>query len=117
MIFKAIEIAGILNGKVEGDENVSVHKLAKIEQGEPGSISFLANPKYTQFLYSSNASIVIVDDDFIAEQPVKPTLIRVKNAYIAFAELLDYYNKNKLDKKGISKNAAIANSAKIGNNV
>ncbi len=117
MIFKAIEIAGILNGKVEGDGNVSVHKLAKIEQGEPGSISFLANPKYTHYLYSSDASIVIVDDDFIADQPVKPTLIRVKNAYIAFAELLDFYNKNKLDKKGISKNAAIADSAVIGKDV
>jgi len=117
MIFKAIEIAKILNGKVEGDENVSVNKLAKIEQGEPGSISFLANPKYTQYLYSSKASIVIVDDDFQAEQPFKPTLIRVKNAYIAFAELLDFYNKNKLDKKGISKNAGIADSAKIGKDV
>ncbi|MCF8364210.1 MAG: UDP-3-O-(3-hydroxymyristoyl)glucosamine N-acyltransferase [Bacteroidales bacterium] len=117
MIFKAKEIAKILNGSIEGDENVSVHKLAKIEEGLPGSISFLANPKYTQFVYQSAASIVIVGDDFKADFPVKPTLIRVSDPYSAFASLLEVYNKIKLDKKGISKNASIAETAKIGKDV
>lgn len=117
MIFKAKEIAELLDGSVEGDENATVHKLSKIEEGEPGSLSFLANPKYTQFIYTSQASIVIVDEDFKAEQPVQATLVRVKNAYSAFAQLLEVYNKIKLDKKGISKNASIAESAKIGKDV
>lgn len=117
MVFKAQEIAKILEGEVEGDANVSAHKLAKIEEGVPGSISFLANPKYTHFIYESNASIVIVGEDFQAEHSVKPTLIRVKDAYSAFAQLLEFYNKIKLDKKGISKNACIADSAKIGKDV
>ncbi len=117
MIFKAKEIAELLRGKVEGDANAEVSKLSKIEEGEPGSLSFLANPKYTQFIYSSKASVVIVSDDFNAEAEVKPTLIRVKDAYGAFAQLLEVYNKIKLDKKGISDQATIAGSAKIGKDV
>lgn len=117
MIFKAKDIAGLLHGKVEGDENAEVSKLSKIEEGEPGSLSFLANPKYTQYIYDSGASIVIVGDDFKADQEVKPTLIRVKDAYGAFAKLLEVYNKIRLDKKGISGQAFIAASAKIGKDV
>lgn len=117
MIFKAKEIAELLDGSIEGDENATVHKLSKIEEGEPGSLSFLANPKYTHYIYTSHASIVIVDEDFKAEQPVQATLVRVKNAYSAFAQLLEVYNKIKLDKKGISKSASIAESAKIGKDV
>lgn len=117
MIFKAKEIAELLEGKVEGDANVEVNKLSKIEEGEPGSLSFLANPKYTQFIYSSEASVVIVSDDFKAEQEVKPTLVRVKDAYGAFAKLLEVYNKIMLDKKGVSNQASIAVSAKIGKDV
>lgn len=117
MIFKAKEIAELLKGKVEGDENAEVFKLAKIEEGEPGALSFLANPKYTQYIYQSEASVVIVSEDFTAEQEIKPTLIRVKDAYGAFAGLLEVYNKIKLDKKGVSKQASIADSAKIGKDV
>lgn len=117
MIFKAKDLAGLLHGKVEGDENSEVSRLSKIEEGEPGSISFLANPKYTNYIYESNASIVIVGDDFEAEREVKPTLVRVKDAYGAFAKLLEVYNKVKLDKKGISGQASIAESAKIGKDV
>lgn len=117
MKFTAKEIAKILDGKIEGNPDASVHKLSKIEEGEPGSVSFLANPKYTRFIYSSNASIVIVDEDFKAEEEIRPTLIRVKNAYTAFAKLLEVYNKIKLDKKGISQQASIAESAKIGEDV
>ncbi len=117
MKFTAKEIAKILEGKIEGNPDASVHKLSKIEEGEPGSVSFLANPKYTRFIYTSNASIVIVDEDFKAEEEIRPTLIRVKNAYTAFARLLEVYNKIKLDKKGISQQASIAESAKIGEDV
>jgi UDP-3-O-[3-hydroxymyristoyl] glucosamine N-acyltransferase len=117
MIFRAKEIANLLNGKVDGDENAEVHKLAKIEEGEPGALSFLANPKYTQFIYKSEASVVIVSDEFVAEQEVKPTLVRVKDAYGAFATLLEVYNKIKLDKKGVSDQASVAKSARIGEDV
>jgi UDP-3-O-[3-hydroxymyristoyl] glucosamine N-acyltransferase len=117
MIFKAKELANTLQGKVEGDENATVHKLSKIEDGEPGSLSFLANPKYTSFIYNTKASIVIVGDDFVAEHPVETTLIRVKDAYGAFAQLLEIYNQIKLNKKGISQNASVAGTAKIGRDV
>ncbi len=117
MIFKASEIANLLNGSVEGDENVTVHKLSKIEEGEPGSLSFLANPKYNSYLYSTEASLVIVNEDLVLEKAVRPTLIRVEDAYSAFAKLLDVYNKLRSDKKGISPLASIAKSAKIGKDV
>jgi UDP-3-O-[3-hydroxymyristoyl] glucosamine N-acyltransferase len=117
MIFNAAEIANLLNGTIEGDENVTVHKLSKIEDGEPGSLSFLSNPKYNAFLYSTNASIVIVNKDLVIEKAVHSTLIRVDDAYSAFAGLLDVYNKMKFDKKGISPLASVAKSAKIGKDV
>lgn len=117
MIFKAAEIANLLNGTVEGDENVTVHKLSKIEEGEPGSLSFLANPKYNAFLYSTNASLVIVNKDLVLEKAIESTLIRVDDPYSAFAKLLDMYNKLRSDKKGISPLASIAKSAKIGKDV
>ena len=117
MIFKACDIAKMLKGTIEGDENVSVHKLSKIEEGEPGSLSFLANPKYNNFLYSTNASLVIVNNDLVLEKEVSATLVRVENAYNAFATLLDFYNQHKLDKKGISPLSSIAKSAQIGEDV
>jgi UDP-3-O-[3-hydroxymyristoyl] glucosamine N-acyltransferase len=117
MNFKAKDIAEMLDGVVEGDETVSVNTLSKIEEGFPGSISFLANPKYTHYIYNTSASIVIVEKDFQSDHPVSTTLIRVDNAYIAFARLLDFYNQVKLDKKGISSLAFIAESATIGKDV
>ncbi len=117
MKFKASEIADLLNGSVEGDENVTVYKLSKIEEGEPGSLSFLANPKYNSYLNSTEASVVIVNEDLVIEKAVKPILIRVKDAYSAFAKLLNVYNKLRSDKKGISPLASIAKSAKIGKDV
>jgi UDP-3-O-[3-hydroxymyristoyl] glucosamine N-acyltransferase len=117
MKFTAKDIADLLQGQVEGDESIAVDKLSKIEEGVDGSLSFLANKKYKGFIYKSEASIVIVDEDFVAEKPVKPTLIRVKNAYNAFATLLDYYNKIKQKKAGISPKASIAESASIGKDV
>jgi len=117
MNFRAKEIAELLGGIIEGDETVSVNTISKIEEGEPGSVSFLANPKYTQFIYSTKASIVIVDKDFHPESPVTTTLIKVENAYTAFAQLLDFYNKAKMDKRGVSPRAFVAETAKIGKDV
>jgi UDP-3-O-[3-hydroxymyristoyl] glucosamine N-acyltransferase len=117
MIFKAKEIAQLINGAVEGDENVTVSKLSKIEEGTSGSLSFLGNAKYTPHIYKSKAAIVIVGKDFMAEKPLQPTLIRVEDPYTAFAKLLEFYNKIKLDKKGVSEQAVISPSAKLGKDV
>ena len=83
-------LAQLLKGTVEGDENARATKFAKIEHGKPGSLSFFANPKYEQYVYTSQASILIVNKDFEAKEAVKPTLVRVENAYSAIAELLKY---------------------------
>ncbi len=117
MEFSAKQIAGILNGQIEGDENATISKLAKIEEGVPGSISFLANPLYTHFLYTTRASLVIIAKDYVLTGPVTTTLIRVDNPGNAFAKLLEMYNQVKLNKSGVSKQAYIADSAKMGSNI
>jgi UDP-3-O-[3-hydroxymyristoyl] glucosamine N-acyltransferase len=117
MKFTAIQIAGMLNGTVEGNPDTSITKLSKIEEGEPGSLSFLSNPAYTQFIYTTKASIVIVNSTFTAERPVGATLIRVESADFAFAKLLEVYNQIKNDKRGISTLSSIATSAKLGENI
>jgi UDP-3-O-[3-hydroxymyristoyl] glucosamine N-acyltransferase len=117
MKFSAKQIADLLNGQIEGNATVEISKLAKIEEGVEGSISFLANPKYTQYLYSTKASLVIVNKDLVLTAPVSATLVRVDSAEKAFATLLEMYNQIKLNKSGISKMAAIAESASVGNNV
>ena len=89
MQFTAQEIGFMLNGTVEGDPKIAVDKLAKIEEAQAGSLSFLANPKYEQYLYTTNASVVIVNHDLALAAPVKATLIRVENAYSAFSVLLE----------------------------
>ena len=114
MEFTAKQIAGILNGEIEGNADVIITKLAKIEEGEPGAISFLANPLYTQYIYTTKASLVIVNKDFTPTAPVNTTLVRVENAQVAFGKLLEMYNQVKLNKKGISKQAFISDSAKVG---
>ncbi|HLO91679.1 MAG TPA: UDP-3-O-(3-hydroxymyristoyl)glucosamine N-acyltransferase [Lentimicrobium sp.] len=114
MKFTAQQIASMINGLVEGDPTVEVNKLAKIEQGQPGSITFLGNPKYTHFIYETQASIVIVSKEFVPEQQLSSTLIKVDNPYEAFARMLEAYNQLIQDKKGISDRAFIAESAKIG---
>lgn len=118
MEFSASQIAELLNGTVEGDSEAKVNKLSKIEEGELNSLSFLANPAYQEYLYSTDASIVIVNKDFELEKPVKDscTLIRVDNAYECFAKLLDTYNQIKNNKTGIDERAVISSSAKIGEN-
>src|ERR1035437_9758543 len=116
MQFSAQQIADLLKGQIEGDSSVVVSKLSKIEEGVPGSISFLANPAYTHYIYDTKASLVIVNKDFTPTAPIAATLIRVDNAGTAFTRLLEMYNQVKLNKSGISKLAAISESAKIGNN-
>lgn len=114
MQFTAQDISFLLNGTVEGDPSVTVNQLAKIEEGAAGSLSFLANPKYEQYLYTTNASVVIVNNDLQLTGPVTATLIRVENAYSAFSVLLEKYNTFKLNKKGIEQPCFIHPSAQIG---
>ncbi len=114
MKFTAKQISEMLNGTVDGDENAIVSKLSRIEEGETEGITFLANPKYTQYIYTTNASVVVVSKDFVPEKPLKPTLIKVENPYLSFAVLLEAYNQIKLNKKGISPHSFIHKSAVVG---
>lgn len=114
MKFTAQQIAGMLNGVIEGDPETMVNKVSKIEEGVPGSISFLSNPLYTPYIYNTQASVVIVNKSFVADHPIAATLIRVDNAQVAFGQMLERYNQIKNDRKGISKQCFIAESAEIG---
>jgi UDP-3-O-[3-hydroxymyristoyl] glucosamine N-acyltransferase len=114
MKFTATQIADILEGDIVGDPNTEVSKLSKIEEGSEGSLTFLANPKYTQYIYSTGASITIVNKDFIAEDDLKTTLIKVEDAYESFSKILEYYDKVKRNKVGIEQPAFISESAKYG---
>ena len=117
MEFSAKQIAEFIQGTVVGDENATVHTFAKIEEGIPGSISFLSNPKYLHYIYDTKASIVLVNKDFTPEQEVKTTLIKVDNAYESLAKLLTLYEMSKPKKTGIDSLAYIAPTAKIGKEV
>lgn len=118
MEFTAQALASILEGKVEGNPEIVVNKLSKIEEGEPGSVSFLANEAYTEFIYSTKASVVIVNNTFIAEKniPQETSLIRVNDARMAFAKLLEAYQKLTAPKPTIDVSAVISSTAKIGKN-
>ena len=117
MKFTAAQIAVILEGEVEGNSEIEVSKLSKIEDGGPESLSFLANPKYTQFIYTTKASIVIVNKIFKAEKEIHSTLIRVEDAYKSFSKLLEYYNQVKMNKTGIESPVFISKSAIYGENI
>lgn len=120
MQFTAKQIGEFLNGTIEGDENAQVSTLSKIEDGAAGSLCFLSNPKYENFLYQTDASIVIVSQDFVPTQKVKSTLVKVKDPYSAFTILLDKYNEvvNSSSKEvGIHNSSYVHPSAKIGQNV
>lgn len=117
MEFTAKQIAEFIQGTVEGNENATVHTFAKIEEGVPGAISFLSNPKYIHYIYDTQSSIVLVNKDFAPEQPVKTTLIRVDNAYESLAKLLALYESMKPKRTGIDPLAYVAPTAKIGKDV
>jgi UDP-3-O-[3-hydroxymyristoyl] glucosamine N-acyltransferase len=117
MKFTASQIAGILDGDIVGNPDVEVFKLAKIEEGIKGSLTFLANPKYKSFIYSTKASITIVNRDFVAENGITSTLIKVDDAYKSFSKLLEYYNQVKMNKTGIEKPTFISDSAVYGDNI
>ncbi len=107
----------MLQGQVDGNPEVKVHNLSKIEEGSPGTLSFLANPQYTPYIYDTKASIVIVAEDFKAEKPITATLIRVADAYGAFAKLLEAYNSMQEPETGISEQANLHDSVQIGEEV
>jgi UDP-3-O-[3-hydroxymyristoyl] glucosamine N-acyltransferase len=117
MEFTAKQIADYIGGRVEGDEQATVHTFAKIEEGKEGAISFLSNPKYTHYIYDTQASIVLVNEDLQLEEPVSTTLIRVKNAYECVAKLMQMYAASLPKKTGIDPLAFISKTAEIGKNV
>ena len=116
MEFSAKQIAEYIQGTIVGDENATVNTFAKIEEGIPGAISFLSNPKYTHYIYDTQSSIVLVNKDFTPEKEVKATLIKVDNAYESLAKLLNLYEMSKPKKTGIDPLAYISPTAKIGKN-
>lgn len=117
MKFTAQQIAGILEGEIIGNPNAEVYKLAKIEEGTEGSLTFLANPKYVNYIYTTNATIAIVNKSFQPEQPIKATLIKVEDAYQSFSKLLEYYNQIKLMKSGIEQPSVISEGVTYGSDL
>lgn len=117
MEFTAKQIAAYVGGEIVGDENVAVNTFAKIEEGVKGALSFLANPKYTSYIYDTQSSIVLVNRDFVPEYPIQATLIKTANAYESLAKLMTLYESVKPKKTGISSMASVAVSATIGENV
>jgi UDP-3-O-[3-hydroxymyristoyl] glucosamine N-acyltransferase len=117
MKFTAEQIAGILDGEIVGDPNIEVSRLSKIEEGSEGSLTFLSNPKYINYIYTTKASVTIVNDSFVPESPITTTLIKVADAYKAFSKLLEFYNQVKLNKIGIEEPSVISKNAKYGENL
>ena len=118
MQFSAAQIAILINGRIEGDASASVNSFGKIEEAEKNQLAFLANPKYEEFLYTSNASVVIINEDVALKQPVSATLIRVPDAYSAFAGLLNKYQETAAEQpNGIQQPAYIDASARLGENL
>ncbi|SNU02939.1 UDP-3-O-[3-hydroxymyristoyl] glucosamine N-acyltransferase [Prevotellaceae bacterium MN60] len=117
MEFTAKQIADMIGGRVEGDEQAKINTFAKIEEGKKGAISFLSNPKYTPYIYETQSSVVLINEDVELTQPVSCTLIRVKNAYESVAKLLQLYASMMPKKTGIDPLAFVSKSAQIGENV
>lgn len=114
MEFSANDIAGLLGGEVEGDGSVKVNNVSKIDQGIPGTLAFLANPAYTKYIYTTQASVVLVNRDFKPENELPCTLIRVDDAYASIAKLLNYYEQSKPKKVGVEQPSFISESASVG---
>jgi UDP-3-O-[3-hydroxymyristoyl] glucosamine N-acyltransferase len=117
MEFTASTIAGFLKGEIIGDPDTRVNTIAKIEEGHEGALSFLANPKYEHYLYTTSSSIVLVNADFVPSQPVRATMIKVKNSYESFASLLTLVEQSKPKKTGIHPTAVIEKGVKVGSDV
>ena len=117
MEFNAATIAGFLKGEIEGNPEIKVNTIAKIEEGHAGALSFLANPKYEHYIYTTKSSIVLVNRSFVPSARIDATLIRVENAYEAFASLLRLVDQARPRKKGIHQTALIEPTAKIGTDV
>lgn len=117
MEFTAKQIADFIGGRVEGNEQTTIHTFAKIEEGKEGAITFLSNPKYTHYIYDTKASIVLINDDVELEKPVSATLIRVPNAYECVAKLMQMYAASLPKKTGIDPLAFISKTAEIGKDV
>lgn len=117
MKFTATQIAGILEGDIVGNPDVEVSKLAKIEEGTIGSLTFLANPKYTPYIYRTKASITIVNKDFVPDDSIETTLIKVEDAYKSFSKLLEYYNQVKMNKSGIEQPCYISDTVEYKDDI
>jgi len=117
MNFTAQEVANIIGGTIEGDPHAKVNSVAKIEDGCIGSLCFLANEKYKNHIYTTDASVIIVDNSFNLSKKIKATLIKVDDAYSSFSQLLEVYNRMKFNKSGLSDKADISNKTTIGDDV
>lgn len=116
MKFTAKQIASFIDGEIIGNENAEVYTFAKIEEGTPGALSFLANPKYAEYIYTTQSSVVLVNKDFEPKEEIAATLIKVENAYGSLAKLMAVYEASKPKKQGVSSLASIAPTAKVGEN-
>jgi UDP-3-O-[3-hydroxymyristoyl] glucosamine N-acyltransferase len=116
MKFTAEQIAGILEGEVVGNPNAEVYKLSKIEEGADGSLTFLSNKKYNNYIYTTKATITIVNKTFVPEGVISTTLIKVDDAYLSFSKLLEFYNQAKSNKVGIEQPSVISENVKYGDN-
>ncbi len=114
MIVTAGQIAEFLKGKLEGNPDVNIYTFARIEEGRPGALSFLANPKYTNYIYDCKSDVILVNNDFKPERPIEATLIRVRDSYEGLAKLLNFVKSQQGRKTGVSDLADIHSSAKIG---
>lgn len=117
MAFTAKQIADFLKGEIVGNPDVKVSGFSKIEEGKAGTITFLGNPKYTQYIYETGADIVLVNNDFVQEGDIKATLIRVSNAYTALASLMELVNNHTPQKSGADDICFISSTATLGENV
>lgn len=117
MKFTAAQIAQFLGGQVEGNPDAEVSNIAKIEEATPGTLAFLANPKYEKYIYETNASIVLVNKDFVPTEALHTTIVRVESAYQAFATLLELVSKARPQKTGVDASAYVASSAQLGEGI
>ena len=117
MKLSASEVASIVGGVVDGNKKSTITRLSKIQNGDKNSLSFLGNPKYNEYLYSSNASIIIVNKNLETKKQINPTLIRVKDPNLAFSQILEYFESQNDNDVGISKNAEINKTSIIGGNI